>query len=93
MKSKKESISEMARKAGLEPKLVHGRLTKGWTLERALNTPKSKGKRGRKKSQPVMVGEIRTVEKVEKDNFEKTICVITSTIVGFLIGAALGLVQ
>jgi hypothetical protein len=96
----KTNISELAREAGLSPKVVHNRLTKGWTLENALNTPLGGGaKRGRKKkvakkvmSKP-MVAEARTVEKFEKDNFDKTVCVVTSTIVGFLIGAALGLVQ
>ena len=39
---KKQTIKEMAEKAGFSPGLVYNRMSKGWTLERALKEPKQK---------------------------------------------------
>lgn len=41
---KKVNVSELARKHGLDPNIVHNRVHSGWTLEKALNTPVRKRK-------------------------------------------------
>ena len=35
----KVNISDEARRVGIPPNVVHNRMHKGWTLERALETP------------------------------------------------------
>jgi len=49
-----EELNAAALAAGLDPKLVQGRLSKGWSVERALSTPKMScaqaGKKGGRKS-------------------------------------------
>ena len=44
---KKETIADKAREAGLSPGVVYNRISRGWTLAKALKTPV----RGRKKNE------------------------------------------
>jgi hypothetical protein len=44
---KKETIADKAREAGLDPGVVYNRLSRGWTLAKALKTPV----RGREKKE------------------------------------------
>jgi len=46
MSNTSTNVSELARKKGLHPSVVHNRLGRGWSLEDALNTP-ARLKRGR----------------------------------------------
>ena len=43
---KKQNVSQLAREAGLEPALVFNRMSRGWTLAKALKEPPRK--RGKK---------------------------------------------
>ena len=49
----KQNVSELARKHGIAPNVLHNRLYAGWGLEKALNTPVRKRKAGRRKKKPV----------------------------------------
>lgn len=49
MTTKTTNISELARKNGLKPSVVHNRMASGWSLEKALNTPARLRKAGRRK--------------------------------------------
>ena len=59
----KVNISDEARRVGIPPNVVHNRMHKGWTLERALETP-VRAKRKVKKIKAI---------KVEKVDFPFTI--------------------
>jgi hypothetical protein len=39
MATKKLTVAEQARKAGIAPNVVHSRLHSGWSLDKALSTP------------------------------------------------------
>lgn len=54
----KVNISDEARRVGIPPNVVHNRMHKGWTLERALETPV------RTKRKPKKIKAIK-VEKVD----------------------------
>jgi hypothetical protein len=53
----KFNISEEARRAGIPPNIVHNRMHKGWTLERALETP-VRAKRKSKKIKAIKVEKV-----------------------------------
>ena len=88
MTKSKKNVSQMARDKGLEPRLVHSRLNKGWTLERALNTPV------RKHASPLVtavaagdVPESVTVEQECKTNYP---LILAGALVGFVVGTVMG---
>lgn len=39
MTAKKKSVAAQAKAKGIDPSLVYNRLSRGWTMDRALNTP------------------------------------------------------
>jgi hypothetical protein len=43
---KKQNVAQLAREAGLEPSLIYNRMSRGWTLAKALKEPPRK--RGKK---------------------------------------------
>jgi len=53
----KANISDKARRAGIPPNIVHNRMHKGWTLERALETP-VRAKRKHKKIKAIKVEKV-----------------------------------
>ena len=53
----KVNISDEARRVGIPPNVVHNRMHKGWTLERALETP-VRAKRKSKKIKAIKVEKV-----------------------------------
>ena len=95
-KAQKPNVSALAREAGLSPKLVHTRIHKGWTLERALSTP-AKKRNAKKKvakkvaTKPVEEPMVTDKRKLEKPSctFEKTL-IFAAALVGFVVGMYVG---
>ena len=88
MAKSKKNISQMARDKGIDPQLVYHRVYRGWTLERALNTPV------RKHVAPLVtavdagdVPESVTVEHECKTDYP---LILAGALVGFLFGMAIG---
>ena len=88
MAKSKKNISQMARDKGLEPRLVHSRINKGWKLERALNTPV------RKHASPlvtaVAAGDVPESVTVEHECKTDYPLILAGALVGFLFGMAIG---
>ena len=55
---KKETIANKAREAGLDPGVVYNRLSRGWTLAKALKTPvRSREKKEALKPNPPLISD------------------------------------
>jgi hypothetical protein len=68
MTAKRKSIAAQAKAKGLKPSLVYNRLSLGWTMEKALNTPVSERHRP-KKPNVKYVEEYRSSEPSNDENF------------------------
>lgn len=68
MSTHKESIAELARAKGIKPTIVHNRVAKGWSLEKALTTPVRLRKSRKRKvaanhdSSPTAVAEVNKID-------------------------------